>query len=852
MRRKKNRAIIAALRIVAPYALFSGLWICLSDSILEKIVQDTHQLTLVSTYKGFFFILVTSALLYLLISRYARRMAETSQRLDESEDLLKFTAYSVDNIADAVYWITGNGRFRDCNRAACDMLGYSRDELLSMSVLDIDPEYAGEDSASDLAELRERGSKKAKRFHTARNGRRIPVEITTNYFVYNEQEYFCSIVRDVSDRIQAEREAAFFRALIEHTREPVYAVDVEDGCRMHYANPAACAHYGMSLEKLSTLRIPDWDPSFNMEAMPAIREQQKQGKLLRFETVHRVASGELIPVEVTASYLEHDGREYSAGNFHDIRERKAMEAALRESESNLIEAQRIARVGNWARDLEGRLLYASEECWRIYGKEPGQRGGSFEGLLKLVHPDDRQRVCAIYEGIVKNGQPFQTEYAIVRPDGTEGVVRVRGELVLDGSGKPAKVVGTVQEITEQRKAEANRIELERQMLTVQKLESLGVLAGGIAHDFNNLLSGILGNLSMMRIGLSPDSPMLDRIERCEKAVQRATGLTCQLLTFSRGGDPVKKPVEPRHVIRDAVTFALHGSNVAHETHISDDLWCLEADEGQIGQVLQNLLINAHQSMPNGGTVRVEACNRVLSAGDVTGLDPGNYLLITVTDQGTGIAPEHLARIFDPYFTTKEKGSGLGLAALYSIVRKHGGQVLVSSRVGVGSVFRVYLPADPELSVLADGGTETPPPSVPKGKGLIVVMDDEEIIRVLAEEMLAMLGYGARTCSCGEELIEMYTDALGRGEKPIAVIMDLTIPGRMGGVEASAAIRALDPGAVLVVASGYSNDPVLSNFRKYGFIDSLAKPFRVQELGAVLSRILDAGASGETDGGSPRS
>jgi len=828
----------ALVRIVALYAIFGGLWIYFSDSIVGVIIHDPVLIIRLSVYKGLAFILITATLLYFLIARYARRISETSRQLSENESLLKLTAYSVEHITDAVYWLTEDGRFWNCNAAACKMLGYSREELLNLSVLDIDPDYENEDRRSHKEELEKTGSLRMQRLHSARDSRVIPVDITTSYFVYDGRSYVCSIVRDITDRLQFEKEASFFRRLIECTREPVYVVDPEDGCRMFYANPAACEHYGMDLEKLRTLRIPDWDPSFSMEEhQPVVWEQQKQGEQMRFETTHLVASGELIPVEVTANYLLFDGREYAAGNFHDIRERKAMEASLKESERNLIEAQRIARVGNWTRDLAGNLLYASAQCRRIFGKEPGTMQGTFDTLLELVHPDDRNRVRSVFFHTVQTGEPFLTEFGVIRPDGTECLVRARGELSRDDSGNPAKIIGTVQDITEQQKAEGDRIELERQMLNIQKLESLGILAGGIAHDFNNLLTGILGNLSMMRMELPVKHALHGRIDRCEKAVNQATGLTCQLLTFSRGGDPVKKRVDPSRIIRDAASFSLHGSNVAVEMKISEDLWHIEADDGQIGQVFHNLLINAYQAMPQGGMVRVEASNCCLSEGQAPSLTPGNYVLVSVIDQGTGIAPENLDKIFDPYFTTKQTGTGLGLTALHSIVRKHGGQVLVSSRVGAGSVFRVYLPA--VSGHVANKNETESSASLPAmtGEGYVLVMDDEEIIRDLALEMLSMLGYDVITCSCGEELIDHYEFAMRNAGKPDAVIMDLTIPGKMGGLEAAAAILALDPEAKLIVSSGYSNDPVMAGYRSYGFCEAIVKPFRAEELEVSMRCVL---------------
>ena len=620
--------------------------------------------------------------------------------LKQAEETLKLTVFSIDNIVDAVQWITPDTRFWNVNRAACEMLGYSREEMLSMSIADIDPYFVLEDWHTHLEEIRQTGSiNLSKRFHKTKDGRIIPVEITTNYFKYNGVEYYCAIVRDITERARAEKEASFFRALIEYTRDPVYVLDPADGWKMLYANQTACSHYGMPLEKLQTMRIPDWDPVFDMDKVDAAFQKMKKGKSMRIETMHRVASGDLVPVEVTANYLEHDGKELTVGYFHDI---------------------------------------------------------------------------------------------------------------------------------------SNRRRMQDEQLRTQKLESLGVLAGGIAHDFNNLLTGIMGNLSLVRALLPKDNSALERIDRCEKAVKEATGLTCQLLTFSRGGEPVKKMIDLRRVVQDAVSFILRGSNVAGKLRIAEDLWAIEADEGQIGQVINNLLINADQSMLQGGVVRVEMDNHPLGKNEVASLKPGPYVLISVADQGCGIPPENLNRIFDPYFTTKKTGTGLGLTSLYSIVKKHGGEVVVSSRAGEGTMFQVYLPASP-----GHQREEKMPlfQSAAAGEGYVIVMDDEENIREVAGEMLSYLGYRVETCASGEEAVALYKSELERGFHPEAVIMDLTVPGGMGGLEAASIILTFDPTARIIVSSGYSNDPVMANFESYGFSEALLKPFMLEDMSAVMGKIM---------------
>jgi CheY-like chemotaxis protein len=373
--------------------------------------------------------------------------------------------------------------------------------------------------------------------------------------------------------------------------------------------------------------------------------------------------------------------------------------------------------------------------------------------------------------------------------------------------------------------------MEEELLKADKLESVGILAGGIAHDFNNILTSIIGNVSLAKMRVKSEHKIFDLLVAAETASMRARGLAGQLLTFARGGTPVKEIASISRLIRESPRFVLQGSKSGFEFSIAEDLWPVEADPGQISQVISNIVINANQAMPEGGIIRVAAENLVLEEKNEMPVKPGRYIRISIKDQGTGIAEKHLSKIFDPYFTTKNEGSGLGLAAAYSIIKKHNGHISVDSLLGAGTTFSIYLPAsDKAIPVKEEAALLT-------GEGKVLLMDDDRMLREMAVDMLEMLGYEAELAEDGAEAIEMYSKAIG-SEKPYdAVILDLTIQGGMGGKEAIKKLLELDPQLKAIVFSGYSDSPVMSNYREYGFKGMMAKPFDMQALGKVLNDVL---------------
>jgi len=374
---------------------------------------------------------------------------------------------------------------------------------------------------------------------------------------------------------------------------------------------------------------------------------------------------------------------------------------------------------------------------------------------------------------------------------------------------------------------------EAELLKAQKLESLGILAGGIAHDFNNLLTGIIGNISIARLYLDTGHSAAGRIERASNAAYRAQDLTRQLLTFSKGGNPIKATASISRLLKDCVSFVLRGSNVRCRFELPNDLWPAIMDEGQIGQVVNNLVINGCQAMPSGGTIAIGACNMGIGKGNSIGLKEGRYVRVSVTDTGVGIPRENIRKIFDPYFSTKEKGTGLGLALSYSIIRKHGGVITVRSKVGVGSSFLFYLRAAPPApSRVGESSTEPP---VSRGK--ILVMDDEPIILELARDALVHFNYDVTVAKDGREAVDQYRQAASNGRPFDVVIMDLTVPGGMGGKEAIRYLREIDPNVKAIVSSGYSDDPIMSNFEKHGFRAVLPKPYDGLKLREILDNLV---------------
>lgn len=513
-----------------------------------------------------------------------------------------------------------------------------------------------------------------------------------------------------------------------------------------------------------------------------------------------------------------------ASEEHQVR----VDAALALEKERLAVTLRSIGDGVVATDTSGNVVLMNKVAESLTGWFSDEAlGQPVWKIFRAVDGLANQPLRAIWSQVVDG------HGACMLPAAALLVSRNGVELGVAGSIAPvvdqqAEIVGAV--LVFRDTTDARRLEEER--LRANKLESVGLLAGGIAHDFNNALTSVLSNNSLAVLCAHDDQELRGYLADTEKACLRARSLTQQLLTFARGGAPVKKLSNLCELVHEAGGFAVRGTNVLCHFHVAANLWPAEVDEGQIVQVVQNLVINAVQAMPSGGNVHITAEN-LSSDTQPESLPPGEYVLIEVRDEGPGIPAEHLPRVFDPYFTTKRKGTGLGLATAYSIIRNHGGQIVAQSSSGRGAIFSIYLRAAPDAVVKAANAS----PDEWRGQGRLLLMDDEEITLRAISRLLQKLGYDVISATDSQSAVNAYVQTLSRGKPFDAVIMDLTVPGGMGGRETAAKLLSIHPAARIIVSSGYSTDPIMSEHEKHGFCAALAKPYSMGDLIVALRTAL---------------
>ena len=673
-------------------------------------------------------------------------------------------------------------------------------------------------SGKDPAHRQDTGANGLREAHDALE-RRV-IDRTCDLAVANEQ-----LRCEIKIRLRVEEELKlvkeFMTALMEHAPIPIVATDRQNVYLL--VNRAWEDATGLTrnavIGKTSAEIFP---PEFADQVNACNLEVIEGRRAHTFEELISSPQGEHLYHTVKFPLLDQLGEVETVGSISiDITEKTCTEELLRESEEryrNLVELSTNAIYIA----IDGKYVFSNRAGVRLLGASAPEEIVGRE-VLDFIHPEfrdaERERVRTLLEDGVT---PLAKEERYIRLDCAVVDVDVAA-IPFTFQDRPAILI-LAHDITERKKLEE---ELEKN----ERFESIGLLAGGIAHDFNNLLSAILGNISLSKLLTPEDAETYHLLAEAENASLRARDLTRQLLTFARGGAPVKKSATVGELVKETCAFALRGSNVGCIFDIPGDLSTVEVDAGQISQVVQNLVMNADQAMPEGGTITV-VCEDVAGDGLPLQLSGERYVRIAIRDTGHGIQADHLKRIFDPYFTTKQKGSGLGLTTAFSIIKKHDGCIVAESELGKGSVFQIYLPA-------SDAPAGPPAAAAPApflGKGKVLFMDDEEAVRFLAGRTLRRMGFEVEFAKDGVQAISLYSAAQAAGAPFCAVVMDLTIPGGMGGREAVQRLRELDPDLKAFVSSGYSDDPVMANPMSYGFCGVIPKPFLYEEMVAALQQV----------------
>jgi PAS domain S-box-containing protein len=647
-------------------------------------------------------------------------------------------------------------------------------------------------------------------------------------------------VRDISERKKAEEELRQseqkFRTLADTVSAGIAIIKNGKFC---YANQYLLDTTGYSLRELEEMDFlniihPDFKEIIRQRQIARLRGENVSP---HFEYKVIFKNGNEAWVHQSGGLIDYEGSPATLVTVWDITEEKSIKNALAAEKERLDVTLGSIAECVISTDTETNIITINKAAEGLLGYSKDEAiGRRLDAVCTIIDPKTHSPNIDIFKKMAQEHgiTEYKTHCVLRSRDMSEHQVEFSVAPLVSQDRCTLGMVLVLRDVTE-------KLKLESEIFKVRKLESIGVLAGGIAHDFNNILTGIITNLFMAKCTLPQASENYNLLVDAEKACFRASRLTKQLLTFSKGGAPIKEIASIKEIIEDTVGFCLSGSNATYSLDLPDDLMATNIDKGQIDQVINNLLINALQAMPSGGAITVKAENVLLKSdiADPTisqnpSLKPGRYVKVSIKDEGIGIPRKDIEKIFDPYFTTKSKGSGLGLTTSYAIIKNHDGIITVDSNAGKGSTFSFYLPA---LDVSLESAVVEKTVKKYKG-GKILVMDDDDAIRTVVAQILKSYGYQVTCCASGNETVQVYKSSLDDGKPFDVVIMDLTIPGGIGGKDVVKILLDFDPSLKAIVTSGYSNDPIMANYMEYGFVGVISKPFNIDDFINLLESVIE--------------
>jgi len=773
--------------------------------------------------------------------RYFEGMTKDITERKQMEDELRKSEERyrtiVNNTNDAIYIHDFEGNIIDVNDNACRMVGYEREELVGANLAKIDADWRVPVNV-DLDVLLMDNKNVFERENIRKDGSVIQVEVSVKVISREGKGIVNGFVRDISERKRTEaelrRRKERLKTLANSLPGLIYQFFVRPDGDMgfYYLSDRAGDILGVDnnlpdIFKQVAACIPEEDRSRFLES---IRHAALTVSRWEYEGRYIAPTGEEKYLRGVSIPEERPGEIVFNGMVLDITEQKRAEVALAESRKRYRDLIESINEIVWEIDATGRLTYISPNIEKLSGYRQAEIIGKMP--YEFMWAMNMEELKGRFAGSFDSQYPFITsEVIIVHKQGVHIAVEVSGNPFYLKEGRFCGYRGILRDISEMKR-------LQEEMIKSQKLESIGTLAGGVAHDFNNLLMGILGYIGLAKLNAQQEMVVERSLSKAEESCMRAKELARRLLTFSRGGDPQMKPIDIREAVRESAKLVLSGSNIQCRYYLAKQLHPVQADEEQIRQAIGNIIINAVEASPAGGSISVKGENVAYRR-----KDEKPFIKVTISDRGKGISKECLGSVFDPYFTTKDmgalKGTGLGLSISYSIIKKHGGDITVQSEVGKGTSVSVYLPAWSGGTQAKSTVKEEPPvsdnPEVSVKR--ILVMDDEPLIRSFLEETMSFLGYDVSACDEGLKAVEIYREAMASRPYDL-VVLDLTVRGGLGGQETIQRLLDVDPAVTAIICSGYTDDPVISHCGAYGFKGAWVKPVSIEQIKTTLNSIFN--------------